>query len=72
MTDGSTLNRNMKKVLIYRGYTATGSLSSTQYLPPTQFKIGVDNGTPNIDSTDLDTVIPVGAGTANESQGDIH
>ncbi len=66
MVNGSTLNRNMKKVLVYRGYTETGDLSATQYNPPSQFKISINNSTPNIDSTDLDYVIPIGDGTTND------
>lgn len=66
MVNGSTLNTNQKKTLIYRAYTATGDLSATQYLPPSQFKIGINNGTPNIDSTALDNTVPIADGTTND------
>jgi len=66
MASGSTTKTNQKKSLLYRGFTATGSLSATQYLPPSQFKVGINNGTPTISKTDLDSVIPISDGTTND------
>lgn len=56
--------------MLYRTYTANGSLSSTQYLPPTKFRVGVSNGTPNIASTDLDVAVPQTYGTINDNCSD--
>jgi len=63
MTNGSIINTNGKKILLYRGNTENGSLSSTEYLPLSQFKVGVDNSTPNIANNDLDNPIPISNGT---------
>lgn len=63
MANGSTMNRQKKQVYIYRGNTANGSLSSTQYLPPSQLKVGIANGTPNSLNTDLTNAIPIQDGT---------
>jgi len=67
MTTGSVKTTNGKKISLYRTYTENGSLSSTEYLPESQFIIGIDNGTPNIASTDLDLKVPIGNGTVCDS-----
>ena len=59
----SIITTKGKNILLYRAYTATGSLSSTLNLPITKFKVGIDNGTPEIGDTDLDIPIPITDGT---------
>jgi len=63
MANGSIILASGKKIHLYRCYTVNGSLSSTQYLPPTQFKIGISNGTPLLADTDLDYSVPISDGT---------
>jgi len=57
------ISTNGKKILAYRGYTKNADLSSTQYLPPTKFKVGVDSGSYVISSSDLTYAIPIADGT---------
>lgn len=66
MATGYVKTTDGKKSMLYRAYTENGSLSSTQYLPPTQFKVGINNGTPSISSTDIDNAIPILNGTVND------
>ena len=63
MANGSVKTTNGKRVLLYRGYTPTGSLSATQYLPPDRFRLGIDNATPTISTTTVDDSIPIDNGT---------
>lgn len=63
MATGSTITTNGKKVLLYRTYTENGNLSSTQYLAPTQFRVGINNGTPLAADTSIDEAIPIEDGT---------
>jgi len=63
MTNDSIITNNGKKILLNRGYTATVDLSTTQYLSPTQFKVGISGSTPSITFNDLTTVIPIANGT---------
>lgn len=48
---------NGKKILLYRAYTNNNDLSSTQYRPPTVFKVGTGNA--DINATDNDLTNPV-------------
>jgi len=52
-----------KRIVLYRSNTQNGSLSSTQYLPESKAKVGINAVTPNIDNTDLSLIIPVLDGT---------
>lgn len=60
------ITNDMRKLMLYRSYTANGSLSSTQYLPPSQFRVGVDQETPSITDTSLTKPIPILYGTVND------
>lgn len=66
MENGSIFTANEKKKLVYRNYTANGSLSATLYLVATKFKVGIKNGTPNIADTNLDYAVPITDGTVND------
>ena len=66
MATGSIITNNGKNVMLYRNYTANSSLSETQYLMSTKFKVGMDNGTPLIIDTDIDIPIPISNGTVND------
>ena len=66
MATGSIITTLGKQIMLQRSWTANGSLSSTQYLVPTQFSVGISNGTPSITDTDLDIKIPITNGTAND------
>jgi len=66
MATGSTKTRNGKKIMLYRANTENTDLSTTEYLAETQFNVGINNGTPNENSTDLDNKIPIGNGTIND------
>lgn len=66
MTNDSIITNNGKKMMLYRSYTPTASLSATLYLPATKYKLGVNNGTPNIADTALDLLIPIANGTVND------
>ena len=63
MSNASIITTKGRNISLYRTYTPTASLSATTYLPVTQMKIGIDNGTPNIADTDLDLVVPIENGT---------
>lgn len=67
MATGSIITQSGKNIMLYRGWTANGSLSSTQYLVPTKFSIGVSNSTPSITDTDLDIKVPISVGTCNDN-----
>jgi len=62
MADG-LLNKNMRRILIYRGYTENGDLSSTLYTAPSQFKVGIEQGATSETDSDLDVPIPIDNGT---------
>jgi len=66
MANGSLITTKGKNILLHRAYTANGSLSSTLYLPPTKFKVCINNGTPLITDTDLDIPVPIENGTTND------
>lgn len=57
------LTRNGKNNLLYRGYTANGDLSATEYLVPSTFRIGINNKAPNFDDTEMTYDIPIADGT---------
>ncbi len=54
MTVGSIDTNNGRIVLLNRGYKVT-----PDYLAPTQFKVGILNGTPLVTDTDLDNPVPI-------------
>lgn len=58
MATGSILNNQGKKLAINRIFKAT-----PDYTAPSQFKVGINNGTPNVANTDLTEPIPIGNGT---------
>ena len=61
---GSLITNNGKKVFLYRTYTENASLSSTQYLAATQFKIGINNrASLAVSDTALTLIVPIGNGT---------
>ena len=63
MANGSIITNSGKNTMLYRSFTPSADLSSTQYLPPTQFKVGISNNTPQVTDTDLAIPILIGAGT---------
>jgi len=67
MANSSGIKTKGKNILLYRGYTPNGSLSATEYLPPSKFKIGIGNGTQNIADTDLDEPVPISDGTTYDA-----
>ena len=69
MATGSTKTKNGKKIMLYRANTENADLSATEYLAETQILIGINNGTPNVASTDLDQKVPIGNGTVNDDGG---
>ena len=66
MANGSILNTNDKNISLYRTYTQNADLSTTQYLPATKIKVGINNGTPDIANNNLDYAIPITDGTVND------
>lgn len=58
MANGSLLTNSAKKIIINRSYN-----SSPDYTVPSQFKVGIVGGTPNIADTDLDVAVPISDGT---------
>lgn len=63
MATGSTRTTLGRNVSIYRSYTENANLSSTLYNAPSQFKLGIANGTPSIGDTNLAFPIPILDGT---------
>ena len=63
----SLITTNGKSIMLYRTYTANGSLSSTLYLTPSKFKMGISSGTVAVEDTDLDIAIPLSNGTVNDN-----
>jgi hypothetical protein len=57
MATGDLITTKGANAALYRTYTPNASLSATLYLPPTKFKVGINNTTPAI--TDLNLVNPV-------------
>ncbi len=66
MANGSLTVNGGKKVMLHRAYTPNGSLSATEFLVATKFKMGVSNDTPSVGDTDLDVAIPITDGTVND------
>lgn len=68
MANGSTNTIEKKKIYLYRGNTQNGSLSSTQYLPPDRYRVGInETATPTVTTTTLAYEIPVDNGTINDN-----
>lgn len=67
MTYGSILTNNGKKVLLYRAFTVNASLSATEYLAPTKFKVGINGTTPDITNNDLDDPVEITTGVYTKS-----
>jgi len=63
MTSGSLITNKGKESMLSRAWTPNGSLSSTEYLPPTKFSIGIKNTTPTVSSTDQTIKVPITDGT---------
>lgn len=67
MVNTNTLKTNNgKKIYLYRGNTENADLSSTQYLPETQFRVGISDNNISTTTTSLTKIIPITAGTAND------
>lgn len=71
MVIGSRLNNNQRKILVYRGYTENAELSATEWLPPSQFRIGHSNSAPLATSTGVDNPIPILNGTVVDGGEDV-
>jgi hypothetical protein len=56
------LTKKGKNNLLYRGYTANGSLSATENLIPTKLKIGINNSDPTENDTSMTYDIPISDG----------
>ena len=54
MATGSLITNGGKNILLNRAYKVT-----PDYLAPTQFKVGINNGTPAAGDTDLDQPVPI-------------
>lgn len=67
MANGSVMNNNLKSIMIYRSYTNNTNLSSTEWLPPSQFKVGIDNTSPSVSDIDLSMPIPISNGIINDT-----
>ena len=61
---GSLINKQGRQVSLYRTFTKNSDLSSTQYLPATQFKIGINGDDPLTSNTAIDNPIPISDGTS--------
>jgi hypothetical protein len=57
MVSNSIITNSGKSILIYRGYTENGDLSATEYLAPTQFKVGINQA--DVTTSDNDLTSPV-------------
>jgi len=60
---GSLITNKGKEAMLVRAWTPNASLSSTEYLPPTQFSIGIKNTTPTVSATDQTIKVPITDGT---------
>ena len=67
MTNGSLITTKGKNTILNRSYTENASLSSTEYLAPSKFKVGTLNTTPSVIDLDLDYPIPITNGTVNDN-----
>lgn len=61
--NNSFINTKGKEIALKRAYTPNASLSSTEYLPPTKFKVGVNSNTMVLSDTDLTHAVPIDDGT---------
>ena len=61
MSNGSLITNSGKKIIINRAYK-----SSPDYTVPSQFKVGINNGTPGASDTDLAYAIPIEDGVVND------
>lgn len=61
MANGSIILNGGKQIMIERAYN-----SSTTTTVPSQFQVGINNGTPNVGDTALNTAIPIDDGTVND------
>jgi hypothetical protein len=59
-------NNDGRKIYMYTANTSRGSLSTTQYLPLSKVRLGINQTTPVITDTELDEAIPISDGTAND------
>ena len=66
MASNSTRTENGKKVTIHRAYTDNGDLSATQYLPSTQFSIGINQADVAVTDTEMTMEVPIDNGTVND------
>jgi len=66
MANGSLINNQGKGIILYRGYTENLDLSGSLRTAPSQFKVGISNGTPSVTSTELDYEVPILDGTVND------
>lgn len=66
MANDSIITNKGKNTILYRAYTQTGSLSSTQYNPIEKFQLGILNDTPDITDTSLTSPVPISNGTVND------
>lgn len=66
MANGSFMNNNNRKILLYRGYTSNDNLSSTEWLPPSKFSVGIGSDEMTVDSEDLTQKVPISNGTVIE------
>jgi hypothetical protein len=67
MVNNSIISKEGKNTALYRIFTGNSSLSSTSYLAPSKFKIGINNSDLLITDTNLTYPVPVEAGTLCDS-----
>jgi len=65
MANGSLITNLGKNILLNRAYKA-----NPDYTAPTQFKVGISNGTPAVTDTDLDVPVPI-SGTESVDDCDV-
>jgi hypothetical protein len=56
-----------KKTQLYRLFTVNASLSATQYLAPTKFKVGIDEIEESITATDLVDPVDITVGVTTKT-----
>jgi len=66
MTNNYLKTVNGAKIYMYRANTLNASLSSTQYLPESQFQVGTSEVTPTKLQTSLTSPLPITNGTIND------
>lgn len=60
---GSMKSNDGKKTALYRANTANASLSATQYLVESKFKVGISTSSFLLTDTDIDIAVPISNGT---------